>query len=222
MDFDTVGDIVQRVLQDLSMAPGSGTQRYAEDRIAQQIVDGYFMLSRSRWWDRQCRWYTRTLDGVTGIVTSPFTDIISFQDVQKVLRGDDIRPLSVLPSEWNPFAVSGTSPRYVEAYEETDGNGRLFRVWPLAATGTIRVRGRKLLARSTIVPDTTLNFDEYALRCWAAWHYSEADSASPGQAGMFQSALSLKMKQLVVAENEMPLELDPRGYEEASQWQEMP
>ncbi len=222
MDFSTLGEITERTIVDLSMASGTGTQRYAEDRIAQLITDAYYLLSREVWWKRQLRWYTRTLDASTGVVTSALSDILSSQDIRMILWEDDPKPLPFLPDEWNPYAISGTRARYVEWYESTVGNARHFRIWPLTADGDVRVRARVLTPRSSIGASTTLNFDEYALRAYAAWMYAEGDSASPGQAASFQAMLERKMRQLKVAEVALPIDMDPRRFEESTSWQELP
>jgi len=213
--------MTQDVILDLSMATGTGTQRYSEDIIALSIIDAYFLLSGEQWWKRQMRWQSRDLDGVTGIVTAPLP-YANFGDIERVLRGREVRPLPTLPMEFNPYSIAGTTARYVEDYDDSANGDRLFRIWPLEAADTVRVYGRVLTVREDIGPDTRLNFDEYALRMFAAWKQSETDAASPGQAAMFQGMLERKMRQLRATETAMSLELDPRRFEETTEWQEMP
>lgn len=217
---DTLNNLIQRTILMLSQVPGTSTQTYAEDRIAEMLINSFFTLSRMRWWKHQMRWEEKTLDGTAGLVTANFNPVCEFRDVERVCPDGSARPLSVLPTEANPYALSGTAPRYIEDYTSTSAT-KIFRVWPVTATGDVQVRRRVLPLRSEIISDYTLPFHDNALLYKACWEYSEDDGANPGQTAKFQGLFQAEWKSLTMDEVDKPIELDPRMGSFPNEWTEI-
>lgn len=216
---DTLNNLVQRTIEMLSQAPGTGTQVYAEDRLAEMMLNSFYALARMKWWKHLMQWEQKTLDGTAGLVTANFDPVGEFRDIQAVMAGTGARPLSMLPTEFNPYALSGTYPRFIEDYTATSA-AKILRVWPLTATGTIAVRRRALLVRSGVVSNTIVPFHDLALIYKACWEYSEDDGGNPGQTAKFQGMFQAEWKQLVMDEVSKPIELDPRAGVFPDTWQE--
>ena len=50
-NFKTLKELVQDVITELSMYRGTGTQKYAEDRIADKIVRTFIDVFEQRFWN---------------------------------------------------------------------------------------------------------------------------------------------------------------------------
>lgn len=217
---DTLNNLIQRTIQMLSQVTGTGTQVYAEDRLAEMIINSFYTLSRIRFWSHQTQWEQKTLDGSAGLVTVNFDPVGEFRDVQSVMPGTSMRPLAMLPVEFNPYSLSGTSARYVEDYTATSA-AKIFRVWPVTATGTVAVRRRVLPLRSSLVSAATVPFHDNALIYKACWEYSDDDGGNPGQTAKFQGLFQAEWKSLTMDEVSKPIELDPRTGTVPDEWSEI-
>lgn len=219
MPFKSLNDLTQEVIVELSMVPGTATQRYADDRIARMVVRAYQILSRKMWWPHQTQWYSRALSGTDGLITTVLAEEIEFRDIDSVYAGNNTRKLALLPQEWNPYVISGTSPRYVEAYNEVEG--KPLRIWPLEATGNIRIRARSIEPFTTLQADATIRFDDATLVNYVAWKIAEDDGASPAQAARLQLDFKACWDQLLSDTVAQPVELDPRYPYDTDQYQEV-
>jgi hypothetical protein len=67
-----------------------------------------------------------------------------------------------------------------------------------------------------------LYLDQLMLLLGACYMYSADDGTNPGQINKFQSMFMKRLTDMVGAENDTPLQLDPRMASDVDQWMEMP
>jgi len=193
------------------MVAGTGVQTYAEDRIAEMIQHKFDVLFEEAFWPQFCTWYEWTLDGTLGIVTTDLTDILKrFEDIQVIMPDNSNTAITKLASlTTNPFTLAGTTPIHYEALGPTFDNKttRVFRIWPLASTGDIKVRVRTRPA--TFIGTDEVDFDDQALILGATFDYLEDDGTNSNATQKFQLLFEARVKQLKNTFNSAPISLDP-------------
>jgi hypothetical protein len=193
------------------MVAGTGVQTYAEDRIAEMIQHKFDVLFEEAFWPQFCTWYEWTLDGTLGIVTTDLTDILKrFEDIQVIMPDNSNTAITKLASlTTNPFTLAGTTPIHYEALGPTFDNKttRVFRIWPLASTGDIKVRVRTRPA--TFISTDEVDFDDQALILGATFDYLEDDGTNSNATQKFQLLFEARVKQLKNTFNSAPISLDP-------------
>lgn len=223
-EFKLMSDLVTDVQRELSQVPGIGTQAYSEDYIVQLLTAGFKVVFREEFWPHLSEWFQKTLDGSTGQWSGAGVDVYVLQDVRCVYGPKDrYRPLPHLPRHINPYEIAGTTPRYVEGRNGAS-TGKPFRIWPLAATGTITFQARVMPDDEVFLSSSSdeVPFDDLTLVYYAAWQYIENDGSNPGQAeklkNMFEARLAQEKKNLA----NLPIDLDPRMAQSNSEWVELP
>lgn len=224
--FDTLENLIQRTITTLAQVPGSGTQLYSEDRIQELIQQVYTINSDKFWIPEQMNWLSAALDGTAGLPATDWTDINSYKDIRAIFFNTSQRPLPRLPSDMNPFTVTGTTGRFQEpiarANEPSSTSTRLFRIWPLTATGTVRVHARLRNTNLFRDPDNVIYFDDVALINGTAFMYSADDGANPGSVAKFQRLYDDRIVEIQDNLNRQPIILDPRSPTAGDQWTEWP
>lgn len=200
----------------LAQTAGPAVQRYAGERIAKFIQQSFDILFNEEFWPQFRHWQIQTLDGSTGFPTT-VSDFAAFMDLMAIYPQNENRRLSRLPFPFNPFLLSNTTPIFVEPQAGT----KLFRIWPLAAVGTIYVQGRRKPAAFTL--EEEIDFDEVCLQSLAAWKYCVDDGNNPMQAEKLQAIydqrlITLKGQSL----GNIPIDFDPRFAAVPTQWTELP
>ena len=123
-----------------------------------------------------------------------------------MLIGGTRTPIHRMPSQENPSLVTGSTPKFYDAYITT--RERVFRVYPAASTGTLVCRVRTKPAN--FVSTSYIYLDKWLPIFRAAWLYAEQDAANPGQAAVFQDRYEQRMMQIkssIVAS--APIPIDP-------------
>lgn len=209
----TLNDIIQETIKELSMVPGQNVQVYAEDRVALAIRSAFDLAFSEIWYDEYMSWFTRTLDGVAGIVTADMDNVNVFGDIRAIFVPNSDRPLPVLPRDINPFRLTGTTPIFIEGRNAPE---RPFTVWPLTATGTVHVHAR--VRPATFDLTDVIAMDELFLRFAAAWMISEDDGNNPGATQKFQTLMDRRFTQLKNKYNNKPIILDPAVPQNTNEW----
>jgi len=209
--MSTLTQLVDRTADRLSMVAGTGVQTYAEDRIAEMIQHKFDVLFEEVFWPQFCTWYQYTLDGTLGVVTADLTDVLKrFEDIQVIFNDNSNTALTkVSQLTTNPFELSGTTPIHYEALGPTFTNRttKVFRVWPLAATGGIVIRLRT--KPDTFTAQDDIDFDDQALILGSVFDYLEDDGTNPNATQKFQLLFEARVKQLKNTFNSAPISLDP-------------
>ena len=209
--MSTLTELTTRVVDRLSMTAGTGVQIYAEDRIAEMIQHKFDVLFSEAFWPQFCTWYTWTLDGTLGIVTTDLTSILKrYEDIQVIFPENSttaITKMSALTT--NPFELSGIVPIHYEALGPTSSNktSRVFQIWPKSATDDIIVRVRT--KPDTFVGTDEIDFDDQALILGSVFDYLEDDGTNSNATQKFQLLFEARVKQLKNEFNNGPISLDP-------------
>lgn len=169
-NYQTLEKLIKRIIQRLSMYQGISVQVYAEDRIAQMILDNYNLVVDSFAWSSLSFWKEFTLAGSNGEVLEKVSDYITtFGDIISIVDKDDATyALKRLHNTTPPSEVSGTVPVYFRIHP-TDKD-KVFQIIPFEATGKVLVNTKgKLNTNQTIIPETIIPFDSdylvYAVCC---------------------------------------------------------
>jgi len=202
--MSTLAELNSRVAQRLSMVSGTSIQTYAEDRIAEMIQHKFDIVWDEFWWPNYNKWATWVLDGATGVVTTDLTDIVKrFEDIRGVyIAGNDIK-ITLLGSETNPNTYTGTTPLVYEAHNVAS---RVFKVWPITATGSLDVNYRT--KPDNFIATDTVDIDDQLMILGATWDYLEDDGTNPSATQKFQTLFEDRMSQLTSIHAKRPIPLD--------------
>ena len=140
-----IGDVVQDALGILGEVTGVGTQIYSEPRMIKDAGRAFNMLFKKHWWKQYTKWTTVTLDGTTGVITTtPFTNVIDFDDFAAVHRAGQSRGLPTLPEGMNPNTNTGTTPQFWTSLIASHASytTKKLQIYPVTSTGDLNVRAR--------------------------------------------------------------------------------
>jgi len=196
-NFKTLKELVQDVITELSMYRGTGTQKYAEDRIADKIIRTFIDIFEQRFWSYNTDWYKYTLSGSNGLVGENVSlDIKDFNDIE-FIKDESGRTLNKLHDSTNPYKITGTIPTY---YKRTNIDKKVFQIVPFNSTGDIFVRGR---TRPTqFEPETIIPFDANLLIYKVCWDYVCDDGNSLAQIDKYKQLYEQRYNHLLTQENE--------------------
>lgn len=206
----TMSALMTDVQRELYQSPGVSVQTYSQDRIVALIQQAYEHCVKQEFWPQFRKRETRTLDGVTGQVTVPFTDILDWEDIEAVFRENSDRPIPIAPASFNSLSYppSGTTPRFIEA----SGDANLFRVYPIDAVGQVLVVGRRTQLTTFGLTDV-VPFDHLALVHFAAWSYFTDDASNPASAMKHQGLFETRMAKIKDNAFDHAVQLNPHsGY----------
>lgn len=196
-NFKTLKELVQDVITELSMYRGTGTQKYAEDRIADKIVRTFIDIFEQRFWNYNTDWYKYTLSGSNGLVGENVSlDIKDFNDIE-FIKDESGRTLNKLHDSTNPYKITGTIPAY---YKRTNIDKKIFQIVPFNSIGEIFVRGR---TRPTqFEPETVIPFDANYLIYKVCWDYVCDDGNSKLQVDKYRQLCEQRYNHLLTIHNE--------------------
>lgn len=201
-NYQTLAQLTQRVIQRLSMYRGTSVQVYAEDRIAQMILDNYNMAFDSFEWSNLQFWKEYTLSGINGwVIENVANDITDFDDIVCIVPDSTYRnPLKCLHGSTNPALISGTYPAY---YQESSNPDKIFEIVPFTSTGHVFVCSKgRLNTNGTIRPEEIIPFDSDYLVYATCADYLADDDSSQVQLEKFTKLRNERMKQLQQIDNE--------------------
>lgn len=213
-NFKTLKELVQDVITELSMYRGTGTQKYAEDRIADKIIRTFIDIFELRFWSYNTDWYKYTLSGSNGLVGENVSlDIKDFNDIE-FIKDESNKTLNKLHDSTNPHKITGTIPAY---YKRTNIDKKIFQVVPFNSTGDIFVRGR---TRPTqFEPETIIPFDSNLLIYKVCWDYVCDDGNSSLQVDKYKQLYEQRYNHLLTQENEGVINYnDDTAYNPLTSW----
>jgi hypothetical protein len=202
----TFAKLIERTAVRLSQVAGSSVQLYSEDRIAEMVQHKFDVLFDEAFWGQFVTFgESMTLDGSTGVVTTDLSSKIKrFDDIRVIFPDDSNTPLSALPeATLNPDTITGTTPAF---YSPSTSALKVFKIWPLASTGSIQVTYRT--KPDAFVDSDVVDFDDQALILGAAFDYAEDDGTNPAATDKLQNMFESRVKQLRNMRNETPIALD--------------
>lgn len=208
----TLQSLITRTERFLSQSAGTAVQTYAEPRIANYIQTAFDSLFLKVWWPQYMVWETLTLDGVTGTPTAN-PQINRLVDMRAAYRGGTNHALRMPPTDINPNTFTGdTTARYITG----QATSRVFKIFPLAATGTVDLTGR--VYPGTFGLSDTINMDDTLISLLAAWHYCVDDGNNPAQAEKFLQAFTTHFDLTTANLQNAGISLDPRLSNVPSEW----
>lgn len=192
--YKTVTQITQAVLNKIGLVSGTGVQSYTEPQIETAVQDAFLMLFRKRFWEHLSDWYTYSLDGVNGVVTTDLTTILkSHEDVKEIYDAESDR--RIVKGFDRDFArVNGSNALYYSAlkYGTPNFTTRVLQFWPKTSLGSVSMYIRTCpdpFIATSIVP-----FPADIIEWATTWLMLETDGMNPGNAakaqGMFQMTYS--------------------------------
>lgn len=211
----TFSTLIQETIQKLSQVTGTGVQLYAEDRIAALLQEKFNFVFSELWWPAYMDYFTRSLDGTSGIVTATLSDIKRYEDIRYVWRDGYARPLPGVPPHMNPLILTGTTPKFVS--RKRGDNERWLQFWPKTATGTVYITARVKPDEFTI--NDEMEMDSDLLVNGAAWDYATSDGTNPADIAKFQTMFETRLAQLK-RENSKAIVMDERIGEYPLEWTE--
>lgn len=219
MRYDTLDNLITRVTQRLSQVAGTNVQTYSEDRIAEMIQHKFDAIFDEAWWPQFMTWQSSALDGVNGVVALTVTDYFKhFDDIRAVFLSTSATEIPQLSATANPYLYSGTTPLYISPIDATDTTNasKVFRVWPLASTGTLRIHGRT--RPDTYTGDDEVKMDDQLLIIGAAYDYLEDDGTNPNATAKMQNMFESRLQQLKNMHSNKPIVLDSRTSVYPTHW----
>jgi len=191
MSFKTLNGITSDVLKRIGLVSGTGVQTYTEPQVKMAVQDAFDFLFRKRFWDHLSDWYTYTLDGTTGVVTSDLTTTCAeYTDIDVVHNSD--QSAIVKPSSNEHLFVTNSQAQYYTPLNYGDARflTKVIKFWPITATGSVTLRIRK--HPGIFTDEQTIPFPQDIIGWAAAWLVLETDGLNPGNAakaqGMFDIA----------------------------------
>lgn len=196
--FKTLTAVTQGVIKKIGLVNGTSVQTYTEPQIKVAIQDAFLMVFRKRYWEHMSDWYTATLDGATGVVTSDLSAVVkSIEDIKLFYVGSSTRQRITKPENIEGEYVTGGTPLFYKPLTWKDPNftTKVFKVLPITATGTIRFYARTC-------PDEFNDTDIVPMHSdmmeWAgAWMTLETDGLNPGNANKANSLFQVAYNDIV-------------------------
>lgn len=225
MAFKSFTTLLAETVQRTRQVGGAGTQLYAEPVLSQYLQEAFDIVRAEDYWPQMMAWKSGTLDGSTGQVASgALSPISDFNDILGIYYESYQERLPTLPLSVNPYSIVGSVARYVEplAIADEPTPDKLFKVWPLTLTGTVRVHARVIPTGAFTNPAVIIPFDHIYLENYAAWRWFSDDAANPAAANAALQVMEERKKQLIEMRNSQPSWLDPQQTITGTGWWERP
>lgn len=193
----TIREVVDDALSVVGEISGAGVEAFSDDILFNNCVRGFDLLFKKYPWDQYTDWFSLTLDGVTGkITTTPFANVRDPEDIISVRRDKSIAPLPVLGQRQNPFNLTGTTSLFWKTLPATDADYKTkkFKVYPATATGIVNVQAR-IYPKATGVTwnwDDEMEFDKIMLVAATAYQALMSDETNNGAAETQRSMMEAR------------------------------
>lgn len=217
----TVRDAITQVARNCSLVNGVNMTPYSDDTILGYLIAAHEHIIGESEWAEMIVWRTRTLDGVTGLVTQLITDTVNWKSIVRIYHELYQTPMPVLTSYINPLFDSTLAQGYrgipPEEDNATDAGKYLVKFYPPNLTGTVLFQIHREVDFET---DTTVIPIDWWLHVYlASWMYAVDDGTNPAQIDKYLKLADKRMKQVNAMENSRPTSLTP-GSIMPSQWWE--
>lgn len=209
MRFDTVENIILKVLTELGLVSGTGSQIYTEPQIVDHITASFDTIFTKRFWPHLTKTTTHTLDGAAGVITDTLVGVTSYDDIEWVRYSpySQAQTMKRLQGrEWQPEWQECID---IIPYNDTHWDTKFFRVYPVSYANTIKVRARRHPGNinTGIIP-----FDWIALKHLAASNILASDGMNVTNAQRQLALFESRYEDLITAE--VPEFDEPTPYRE--------
>ena len=198
------------VIELIHQVSGTSVQTYSQDIIENHINKVFNMLHQKLWWSEYMRWASPVLDESTGVVTSNLVtapEYMRWRDIRIIVPDGQRDAIPRLPMHVNPYELSGTVPLYVEPLNISDANflTRVFKVWPLTATGTLRVHYR-FRETENLATSSEVYMDNDLIVFGAVWAYLKDDGTFPEMTDEYKSLFDMRYKDVLKGDGRLQTE----------------
>lgn len=197
--FATMNVIIDDVLNELGLVPGSGVQTYTEPQIINQVQRVFIALSEKRFWAHQMRNTAHVLDGTEGVSTTAFVGVLSYDDIEWV-RYIPYEPHTNMAKLSDVIHQTGMREGIERIHFSEVLANKIFRVFPNTFAQPIMVRAR----RWPVFPftsDTVVPFDSLAMSYMVSSNLLAKDSLNPGDAARVYSQFEARYTDIIANEN---------------------
>lgn len=183
----TIREVVDDTLTILGEISGAGVEQYSDDILFNNCIRAFDLLFKKYAWDQYTDWFSLTLDGVTGkVTTAPFTNVRDAEDIISVRRDKSTTSLPILGQRLNPYSITGATPLFWKTLPVTDPDYKLkrFKIYPITATGIINVQARIYPKAQGVAWDwdDEMQFDLLLLSSATAYQALVSDETNAGAA----------------------------------------
>lgn len=211
-------DLIQRTITRLSMVPGTGTQIYAEDRIAEMILHKFVVLRSELFWDDLMSYVTLTC-GPAGFPQemvvrvpsdppNPLEVVINrFSDIQHVWNDGSEQPIVQMPRRTNPQRLLASTSGKPSMYAPDALH--VVRFLPPADGRLMVLRVKNYYPYFNATDEVPM--DDQALILGACYDYLEDDGTNPSQIEKFRALFAARVEQLKREENQGPIPISYSG-----------
>lgn len=141
----TIRQIVDDSTELIGEVAGVGVQQFDDDVLFRHTIRAFNLLFKKTHWENYREWFTVTLNGTTGIITTDaFEQVIDFDDFIAVHVAGERNPLPTLSKNINPNTITGTRPRCYTSLSVRDVNyaKRKLKIYPVTSVGSLNVHAR--------------------------------------------------------------------------------
>jgi hypothetical protein len=202
----TIREIVNEALTVVGEVSGPGVQVYEDDRMKQDAIRAFNMMFKKYNWHQYLKWFTVTLDGVTGkITTDTFGEVLDFEDFVSVHRDKESGRLPIAPTRLNPATLAtGSTVAYWTSLNATDPQyaKRKLLFYPLTAIGKINVLAKVYpLGFGKVQFDwgDTFYLDKDMLVYATAFMTLSGDDLNAGAADVIRNLMEMKYRDITAS-----------------------
>lgn len=211
----TMQNLITATEKRLYQLAGPAVQVYAQDVIMQKLQDAFDHLFTTKFWPQFVVREVKTINGIDGKVTVPFSLITEPKDIHSIFRRSSEHPIPRLPNSINTLDIPETA---IAKFWQPRTDNYLFTIYPLDATDQIVVIGRQKPKATDFILTDVVPFDHLALEYWAAWDYCVDDASNAGAAAKFQALFNSRIKELEDAEFDNIVLINPHTSQVPTRW----
>ena len=214
----TIREIVDAALTVVGEVSGPGVQMYEDDRMKDDAIRAFNMMFKKYNWDQYLDWFTVTLDGASGrITTDAFIQIKDFEDFIAAFAAGHATPLPFKPKKENPNAMI-TAGTTVCAWGSLNAASPAYRTrklqfYPVTAVGQVNVLAKVYpLVPPAVTFDWPQEFflDKDLLVYATAYMTLSGDDLNAGAADIIRNLMEMKYKDVMASLAKHPISVGGR------------
>jgi hypothetical protein len=226
----TIREIVDAALTVVGEVAGPGVQLYEEDRMKDDATRAFNMMFKKYNWDQYLDWFTVTLDGATGkITTDAFLQIKDFEDFIAAYAAGGGVQIPFKPKKENPNLLynAGTAVCAWGSLNASNPNykRRKLQFYPVTAVGQVNVLAK---VYPLVPPEVTFNWeqefflDKDLLVYATAYMTLSGDDLNAGAADIVRNLMEMRYKDVISALSKHAISVAGDAPRIPRYWQEYP
>jgi hypothetical protein len=226
----TIREIVDAALTVVGEVAGPGVQMYEEDRMKADATRAFNMMFKKYNWDQYLDWFTVTLDGTTGkITTDAFAQVKDFEDFIAAYSAGQNAPIPFKPRKENPNSIFGSGTN-VCAWSSLNASNpsykrRKLQFYPITAVGQVNVLAKVYpLVPPAVEFDWEQEFflDKDLLVYATAYMTLSGDDLNASAADVVRNLMEMKYKDVIASLAKHPINVQGTSVRIPNYWQEFP